>query len=249
VQGVAGQPITASIVDAIGTIGDQGRTLGARIEVPVTRAIASAWRPATLVGATWTVTVDGPLVVGDYLFVWRTDDAEPPFFETFLPLMVISTMDAAAATGNDYPDPDVAQITPEVDDVAQLLRTRTVTEGGYEAPEQITFDETTRPTGDEVEVMINNAVLGVRLQLPDSWDPQHNDQVRHLVALYTAMLVEGSYFREQVDESGVSLWRDLFTAGIASLKARMDADRTQFNLPGRMEPLPPLVESSYPWTR
>lgn len=76
-----GQPVTATIAAPPGVT-----TLGARIEVPGTRAIVACWQTATLQGDQWTVTVDGPLKSGDYQLVWRTPDPEPPDFETFVPI-------------------------------------------------------------------------------------------------------------------------------------------------------------------
>ena len=242
-QSVVGQPITATIVDPNGNVGAGGRTLGARVEVPVTRAIVAAWRPATLSGATWTVTVDGVLVVGEYQFVWRTNDAEPPFFEAFLPLTVTASV---TASGTDFPEPNLAELTPSVEDISQLMRTRTVSEGGEEVDIPV-FDENTHPTADEVEGLIEQARFGVLMALPETFDPVHNDQIRHLISLYTAQLVEGSYFREQVDDSGVDLWRTLYTNGVTALRERMDADLVAANLLKRMEPPFPHFAGYEPW--
>jgi hypothetical protein len=58
---------------------------GARIEVPVTRAIASAWREAVLTDVTWTVTLDSPVAAGDYQLVWIDNMGGN---EIFIPLFV-----------------------------------------------------------------------------------------------------------------------------------------------------------------
>jgi hypothetical protein len=61
--------------------------LGARIEVPVTRAIVSRWRLATpIAGGAWQVALDVPVAAGSYLVAWRTPDPEPPAYEAFTPL-------------------------------------------------------------------------------------------------------------------------------------------------------------------
>lgn len=80
-QAVAGMPLTATLAAP-----PDVTTLGARLERPVTREIIAAWQPATLLGSTWTVALDGPLEPGDYLLVWRTPDPEPPAYETFVPV-------------------------------------------------------------------------------------------------------------------------------------------------------------------
>lgn len=76
---------------------DPPANMGARIEVPYTRQIVSYWRPAEFVDGVdlignparlWQVVLDGPPEAGDYLFVFRTGDPEPPEMEVFFPLAV-----------------------------------------------------------------------------------------------------------------------------------------------------------------
>lgn len=71
--------------------------MGARVEVPYTRAIASFWQLATIIEGVdglgnpalfYQVDLDPPPVAGDYLLVFRTGDPEPPDVELFYPLMV-----------------------------------------------------------------------------------------------------------------------------------------------------------------
>jgi len=49
-------------------------------------------------------------------------------------------------------------------------------------------------------------------------------EVGHLIALYTAILIEGSFFREQINESQVALYRDLFNTGIAAVTETIEAE-------------------------
>lgn len=67
--------------------------IGARIEVPVTRAIVSYWRPAyELLTGDLTVVLDAPPAAGEYNLVWRDSGPEGPGerteFEVFVPLTV-----------------------------------------------------------------------------------------------------------------------------------------------------------------
>jgi hypothetical protein len=62
--------------------------MGARIEVPITRAIASAWRPAVLDETGWTATVESPAAKGEYLLVWMDDSGGN---EQFIPLFITET--------------------------------------------------------------------------------------------------------------------------------------------------------------
>lgn len=64
---------------------------GARVEIPYTRAIATAWQPAELIddgdALTWQVHLESPVDVGDYILCWRSGDPDPAP-EVFVPLMV-----------------------------------------------------------------------------------------------------------------------------------------------------------------
>jgi hypothetical protein len=85
---------------------------------------------------------------------------------------------------------------PTLTDVASKVRARTKVKGGNELG---TFNQNTRPTDDEVEDLIDDAcdeVLG-KIKLPES-GTKYERRARGLVALYTAMLVELSFFPEQV---------------------------------------------------
>lgn len=150
-QAVAGQPFVATLPAPPDIAG-----LGARVEIPVTRAIVSFWRPATLTNAVWSVTLDPVVDVGDYELVWRTNDGDPPEFETFVPL----TVTAAVAGAPDTPV-DPSAWTPSVQDVADVsvsLTRSTIDEGGQEVG---VFDDTTEPTGTQVQEFIAAAVREV----------------------------------------------------------------------------------------
>jgi hypothetical protein len=129
--------------------------LGARVEVPVTRAIVSAWQAATLSddGSEWAVTLERPVAAGEYLLVWRTSDAEPPAYETFVPLTVTSAA-AGGVVDEDW--------TPTLADVAALSHAYTrhpVDADELQAgTEHGIFDETTDPTATKVEGYIAAAV-------------------------------------------------------------------------------------------
>ena len=85
--------------------------------------------------------------------------------------------------------------TAVIEDIALLLATRTRTDSGEEAG---TFDDTTTPTADQVQALIDLALTEVSghldgLDVPADLDPA----VARLVALRAAALVELSYFRVQ----------------------------------------------------
>lgn len=97
---VVGETLMATLLAPGGVTG-----LGARVEVPVTRAIISYWRPAVLEGSTWIVTLETPPQPGEYLLVWRTGDGDPPAYEAFVPLTI--TEGGSGSPGEPGPPPDL----------------------------------------------------------------------------------------------------------------------------------------------
>lgn len=118
------------------------------------------------------------------------------------------------------PDPRL----PEVDEVAALLRARTQDDHDDEIG---TFDDTTRPTGTEVELLIRQAATVVYgrvgsvdadvLICPTAQDII--DGSKYHVAMLAAMLVELSYFPEQVrsDRSAFQYYMQLWDDSIGAL--------------------------------
>lgn len=230
-----GAQITASLADPPGGLHNP---LGARVEVPVTRAIVSPYQGAALSGGVWTVTLDGVLSPGFFNFVWLTSDAEPPEYEVTIPIQILDVGALPDGTtgigGADYPDVDVAQITPSLDEVARLERTRTVDSAGNDVA---TFTSDTRPTDAEVELIIDQAVSDVTGAFPSQFDPAHYGEAKKVVILYAAMLVEGSYYKEQaLARGGLLPWENEYNTAQKMLEESIIEDRNQNNLLGVMEP-------------
>ena len=119
----------------------------------------------------------------------------------------------------DWPIPDCDEVRPTVEEVAALLRTRTFTDG---VGELRTFTDKTRPTDEEVDELIDQAVPVVLSQFRPTFPETLYDEVRHAIALYVAVLVEASYFREQLTESQVALYRDLYGLAITGITSQID---------------------------
>jgi hypothetical protein len=228
---VAGTPFVATFDDPGGLA-----YFGARVEVPVTRAIVSYWREASLIGSVWTVTLDGPPTPGYFLLVWRTGDPEPPAYEALLPLVSvdsIAVVEDVPLTGV-YPLVSRGDVTPTVDEVAAFERTRLVAEGSSVAA---TFTAETSPTAAQVEGLIQQAIDLVLPELPTRMPVAHYEGVQRAIALYTAILIEGSHFREQQDSSGSSgLWRSMYSTAIIALRNNIEKDLAQARLIGTFEP-------------
>ena len=142
--------------------------MGARVEVPVTRAIVAYWRPAAYdpVTGVWTVVFpadNDPLALGEYNLVWRDSGPEPPELEVFIPLSIASTNGAGVvpAPGGPY------EWAPTVEEIAEV--TPAYTRGGfdddreYAGAEQIddaalpTYTADTEPSRTHVEGLITAA--------------------------------------------------------------------------------------------
>lgn len=110
-------------------------------------------------------------------------------------------------------------VRPSVAEVAALLRARTKVEGGNEVG---TFNTRTRPTQDEVDNLIDEGLAEVlgKVNVPEAGSAREA-RVKRAVALYTAILVELSFFPEQVGSarSPASTYEKLYEKRIASLEA------------------------------
>jgi hypothetical protein len=111
----------------------------------------------------------------------------------------------------------VGDFTPELEDVGALLRARTKDTYGAELG---TFDENTRPTAEEVTALINRGVAKVANKIgTNPCTDELKEQAKDLASLYTAMLVELSYFPEQIrsDRSPYDRYKELYDSGITDL--------------------------------
>jgi hypothetical protein len=94
----------------------------------------------------------------------------------------------------DYESVDLAQVTPTLADVALLTHTRTIDESGAEVG---IYNADTRPTDDEAEGVIAQAVQTVLAVLPFQFAEAAYPRVRQAVALQAAILIEYGFYREQ----------------------------------------------------
>jgi hypothetical protein len=234
-QVACGYPFTAALI-APPDSDLAGWPLGARVERPVTRAIVSAFQTATLSGGLYTVTLDGPVDPGSYNMVWMTTDENPtPTYEVFIPLVATLTIQDGTVPIVEWPVIDITQVTPTVEDVAALERTRTVDDTGNDIGE---FTSATRPTDVECKELIDQARNDVLAQLRRAVDPVHYPQILHIVAYYAAMLVEVSYYREQTGQRAEE-YATLFTQSLTNLQTQIERDVELAGLLGSMEPWQP----------
>ena len=140
-----------------------------------------------------------------------------------MPLLPSGTL-YPGGDGGSFP-PGIDAIRPTVQMVADLVRVRVVHEGGETVP-VTTFDATTWPTADDVLRLIEQGTHAIWTQVPGSLAEPWPPAAQHLAALYTAILIETSYYREQLTDDMVAMYRDLLTSGIKGLGASVSASET-----------------------
>lgn len=96
----------------------------------------------------------------------------------------------------------VDEYTPTVENVGALLRARTKSMGDQELG---TFTEETRPTDSQVSELIRQATGRISLLVGDDVPVALQQEVKDAAVLGTALLIELSYFPEQV-ASGTSAY-------------------------------------------
>lgn len=134
----------------------------------------------------------------------------------------------------------LADITPTPDEIAALERTRTAGSYGGEMG-QFQDSPPTRPTLSQVTELINDAVSDVALESgtpPDAtgdkaWPEALYRGLKNLARYKTAMLIELSYFSEQVgtENSPYDRWERLYDKQLAIVE-RVLASFAQGDEPG-----------------
>jgi len=106
----------------------------------------------------------------------------------------------------------VTDYTPDLEDVAAVAATRTKDKYGNVTG---TFSGATTPTDTQVEALIADAVEKVSIRIGDDIPAGLFADAKNVVALRTAMLIESTYFPEQMQNA-----RSPYTV----LKAQFDED-------------------------
>jgi hypothetical protein len=109
---------------------------------------------------------------------------------------------------------------PSVADVGAVLRARTKDTNGNEIG---TFNDDTRPTEDQVGELIDTAVSDIESEVGTVPDVLQ-DAARRVSAISSALLVELSFFPEQIatGRSPYDQLKELYDARFTRLKAQID---------------------------
>ena len=92
----------------------------------------------------------------------------------------------------------VTDYTPELADVAAVAATRTKDKYGNVTG---TFSDATTPTDAQVEALIADAVDKVSIRIGDDIPEGLFEDAKDVAALRTAMLIESTYFPEQMQNA------------------------------------------------
>lgn len=136
------------------------------------------------------------------------------------------------------PTPPSPGFWPTTTDVAALLRARTKVAGGKTLG---TFNDQTSPRADQVQVLIAEAadevtgkVQPIDYTLPpgggyNAPGSDYERRMRRAIALHTAILIEVSYFPEQVknDQSPLSVYQGLYDSRLRALIAEGETGSPQ----------------------
>lgn len=111
----------------------------------------------------------------------------------------------------------VSEFTPTVAQVGALLRARTQDDNGNELG---TFTEATRPNGEQVRDLVGSAASRVGGKVSADLPDALLESAREVAAIRAAMMVELSYFPEQVgtDQSAYTELKELYNEGLAELQ-------------------------------
>jgi hypothetical protein len=162
----------------------------------------------------FTFSID-PVAAGDHVLLVTQTDASTTTLTTTT--SQVTVLDPANV---------LVQIRPTAQMVADLVRTRLVSEGGGQVPPDDldfnppdSFTANTYPTLVQAERIIDQATTYIVAQVPGSIAEDYLPSAKHLSALYAAILIEGSYFREQLTDDQVELYRNMLVGGIKGLGA------------------------------
>lgn len=156
----------------------------------------------------YTATLTAPSLEGQYVIVWDSGGASPEY----------ASEELLVTYSEPQPAPSVVEC--DVQDVASLLRARTKDDSGNEVGD---FTADTRPTESEVEDLIAQSASMVNAVANGDIPSRLVEFAQHVVALRTAMMVELTYWPEQVqrENSPFGHLREMFVDALEAFKTAL----------------------------
>lgn len=124
-------------------------------------------------------------------------------------------MDFTNILDPDFPQIDRTRVRPSVQQVAVHEATRTVDETGKVVG---TFTDTTWPTADMCELVIDQAVELCLADLPDYMPESTYPRILQAVAFRAACLIERGFYREQYEKGSSKSHEDDYDKLLASIE-------------------------------
>jgi hypothetical protein len=120
---------------------------------------------------------------------------------------------------------ETAPYLPTIQDIASLMRARTVDTFGKEG----TFDASTRPTGEDVVVLIDQATSDVTTAIDTDIPPGAYRYAKQAIIYRTAMLIELGYWPEQINtgRSPYAQYEALFNDFFINLKSAIEREQVE----------------------
>lgn len=206
INALASQTFAAILENAptglVGTLGvriddTEGNTVAPRTTTGIVEVVAGSGTYAK----SNLIAPDDP---GSYIVIWDANDVFAP--------EELRVREA----------PEFAPWSPTVEEVAEHVSARTKTDDGVYVG---TFNEDTRPTGEQVETLIANAVADVRAVFTADEVPESSwSFAKRAAELKAALFIELSYFPEQAQDNSPYLQlRALSDQAMKNLIARATA--------------------------
>lgn len=115
---------------------------------------------------------------------------------------------------------------PTLDEVASMLRARTVDENGNELG---TFTDTTSPTATQAQQLLDSAYDLVRLRIGriDDAEEETIEQAHTVVMLLAARLIETVYYPEQAaqNQSAATIYGEMYEEAVRDLANAIEDNR------------------------
>jgi hypothetical protein len=226
---IAGGEFTAIVGNCPTGIGSSGTAqLGITIRLAADQSIVVARTTAGIHEANGsgnydyqTVAPNPSVTPTDYIIEWDQGAASSPPGLAVTELLTVTGV------------PVVNSIVPTLSQVAALMRSRTVVEGTA-GTELGTFDSTTRPTDVEANVLIDQAVLMVENSTGQAIPEQFFGQVRTIVAIQAAMLIELSFYQNEIasERSTLPMFQLLLKNGLSGLINALNMNTPDSTNPG-----------------
>jgi len=127
----------------------------------------------------------------------------------------MTPLDFTYLVDEDFPQVDRSKVTPSVEQVALMERTRCVNQYG---DDQGVFNDSTHPTYDEAQGIIAQAVELVLSEIPDYLPESIYPRVLQAAIFKSAILIEASFYKEQYKSGSAEYFETAYEKLVTNLQ-------------------------------